>query len=111
MMPAQQLEGTTTVGTPPSIFSGDDATTHPRTAYARYSTPVADLPKPFSAGLIRFTKPRKGSVLSCAWVAAYPGAEPVLMVGYDGTRIGRDLVEAIIHDRYGIPDEVIEVSM
>jgi hypothetical protein len=74
-------------------------------------TPASTTPAAFSCGLIRSTRPKKGSVLSCFWVAASPNDTPVLMGCYDASRIGRDMVDLIIQTRYGTPDEVVEVEL
>ncbi|MEY9839673.1 hypothetical protein [Streptacidiphilus sp. EB103A] len=109
MMPVPTLDGTT-VDMPPH-FGGDELHTNPTEHDRRASTLVADLKQPFSCGLIRSTRPKKGSVLSCFWVAASPDDTPVLMGYYDASRIGRDMVDLIIQARYGTPDEVMEVEL
>lgn len=90
-----------------TIVSGDHAV---RNGFAeRASTLVADL-APFNAGYLRFTKRRKGNALSIVWCAE-PGGEPVLFVGYDSTRIGRELVDYIVAARFGVPAEVQEMAL
>lgn len=45
------------------------------------------------------------------WVTPEPGAEVVLTVGYDPLVIPREVVDYLIHRRYGVPAEVIEVTL
>lgn len=73
-------------------------------------TPASTTPAAYNAGYVRFTKARKGDALSIVWCAE-PGDEPVLIVGYDSTRIGREMVDYIVDSRYGVPAEVEEMAL
>ncbi|MHA6761807.1 hypothetical protein [Streptacidiphilus sp. PAMC 29251] len=72
-------------------------------------TPVAEAERPDTALFVNVACEATNGNVYTAWVAE-PGDRPILLVGYDDTRIPRSVVDLIVARRHGVPAEIIEAD-